>query len=47
MSSLVDSGDLQLVLAEFEDVFQSPQELSPHKLQDHYIPLKDENGSEG
>ncbi|KAH1129242.1 hypothetical protein J1N35_000620 [Gossypium stocksii] len=43
MLGLVDSGDLQLVLVEFEDVFQSPKELPPHRLQDHHIPFKDEN----
>lgn len=35
-------SDMQALLIEIEDIFQSPRELPPSRLKDHKIPLVDE-----
>lgn len=33
------------LLAEFQDVFQDPKKLPPHRTHDHHIKLKDEGAT--
>lgn len=35
--------DMQSLLLEFDDFFQSPISLPPHRSHNHRIPLQDEN----
>lgn len=44
MTTKISSEYLQQLFTKF-DVFQTPKELPPHRLQDHRIPLKDESSS--